>query len=133
MFKAIPDLDTDDSFMKLMNNPQKLKISNVGELKESNNGNGYYFYIDFTLLKTSQEVGIGYNVKVNKDGSLYVGAGAKLYPLLSHVSGIEDDAIQCTKEDIDDALLGLEFEAKASRVRNGNKKWNVIIPVTGDD
>ena len=115
--------------VKLFKKDENGSKNYIGELKESNNGNGHYFYIDFTLVETSQEVGIGYNVKLNKDGSLYVGAGAKLYPLLSHISGIEDDAIQCTKEDIDDALLGLEFEAKASRVKNRNKKWYVIVPI----
>lgn len=130
MFEAIPELDDDEFFMKLMNKPHKLRISGIGDLRESNNGKGHYFYIDFVLVETSQEVGIGFNVKVNDDGTLYVGEGAKLYPLLSFVSGIEHDAIRCTKEDIDDALSDLEFEAKASREKKGNKKWYVIRPIS---
>lgn len=130
MFEGIHELDDDEFFMKLMSKPHKLRISNIGDLRESNNGNGNYFYIDFVLVETSQEVGIGFNVKVNDDMTLYVSKDAKLYPLLSFVSGIKDDKIRCTKKDIDDALSDLEFEAKASREKKGNKKWYVIRPIS---
>ena len=51
MFEAIPELDDDEFFMKLMNKPHKLRISNIGDLRESNNGKGHYFYIDFVLVE----------------------------------------------------------------------------------
>jgi len=50
--------------------------------------------------------------------------------LLSFVSGIKNDAIRCTKKDIDDALSDLEFEASASKEKKGNKKWYVIRPIS---
>ena len=103
-------------------------------MKPSKNGkdNEFFFYVHFKVLDSSQVVKIGFNVKVNEDNTIYVGEGAKLYPILSFASGIKGEAIRCRKEDID-TLKGLEFNAKSVRRKFGNKAYYVIIPFSEGD
>jgi len=135
-FEAVSSngIDRDEFFIELLNNPEGLKIKRIDDLKSSNNGkaNEYFFYIHFLILSTSQVVKIGFNVKLNEDETIYVGEGAKLYPLLSFASGIKGEAIRCRKEDID-GLLGLEFNAKSVRRKFGNKSYYVLIPISSGD
>lgn len=123
-------MDTDDFMIGLLNNPKDLKIVDVGEFKVSDRSKeGYkYFYLTIQDLDTSEKVKLSFNVKVNDDNSVYVGEGAKLYPLLSYVSKINDEAIICFKEDIDEALNGLEFKGKSIRRKFGNKSYFVLVP-----
>lgn len=126
----------DDILIDLMNNPRELKIHNVSELKTSENSKeGYqYFYVSFEDVENSMTFKVPYNVKVNHDDSIYVGIGAKIYPLLSFVSHIEDEAIVCFKEDIDEALNGLVFHAKAVMRKFGRSPYYILIPLNeGDD
>lgn len=129
-FESVPSLDDDDFYKILMENPQKVSIVEVGDFIESDDvKNGYYFYITYMLISTSQEKKISYNFKVNNDGRVIVGEGAKLYPLLSHISGIKHGDIRCTKEDIAQGLdSDLSFKATSQRVK-GKKTWWKIIPI----
>ena len=129
------NIDTDDFMIGMINNPKDLKILEVGEFKVSDRSReGYkYFYVTIQDMKTSDKVKLSFNVKVNDDNSIYVGQGAKLYPLLSYVSHIDDEAIICFKEDVDEALNGLEFKGKSIRRRFGNKSYFVLVPIGQGD
>lgn len=135
-FEAVSSngLDKDEFFIELLNNNKRLKIHQIDDLKPSKNGkdNEFFFYVHFKVLDSSQVVKIGFNVKVNEDNTIYVGEGAKLYPILSFASGIKGEAIRCRKEDID-TLKGLEFNAKSVRRKFGNKAYYVIIPFSEGD
>ena len=135
-FEAVSSngLDKDEFFIELLNNIKRLKIHQIDDLKPSKNGkdNEFFFYVHFKVLDSSQVVKIGFNVKVNEDNTIYVGEGAKLYPILSFASGIKGEAIRCRKEDID-TLKGLEFNAKSVRRKFGNKAYYVIIPFSEGD
>lgn len=135
-FEAVSSnaLDKDEFFIEMLNQSQRLRIKQIDDLKKSSNekSNECFFYVHFELIDTSQIVKIGFNVKVNADKSIYIGEGAKLYPLLSFASGIKGEAIKCTKEDID-TLKGLEFNAKTVRRKFGNKPYYVIIPISEGD
>ena len=128
-------IDTDDFMIGMMNNPKDLKVLDVGEFKSSERSReGYkYFYVTIQDIKTSEKVKLSFNVKVNEDNSIYIGQGAKLYPILSYVSHITDEAIVCFKEDIDEALNGLEFKGKSIRRKFGNKSYFVLIPTRQGD
>ena len=104
------NVDNDEFLIELMNNPKELKIIDVGDLKTSDNSKeGYqYFLIEFEDTETLETVKLSFNVKVNDDNSIYIGQGAKIYPILSYVSHIHNEGIVCFKEDIDEALI-VEF------------------------
>lgn len=129
-FESIPSLDDDEFYKILMRNPQQVSIVEVGDFIESDDvKNGFYFYVTFMLNATSQEKKISYNFKVNNDGKVVIGEGAKLYPLLSYVSGIKHGDIRCTKDDIANAFIDdLTFKATSSR-QKGKKTWWKIIPI----
>ena len=130
-FESIPTLDDDEFFKILLDNPQEISIVEVGDFLESDDvKNGYYFYITHVLNSTSQEKKISYNFKVNYDGKVVIGEGAKLYPLLSYISGIKHGDIRCTKDDIVNAFNSdLTFKATLSR-QKGKKTWWKIIPIS---
>lgn len=138
MFKkaeSSSNMDTDEFLIGMMNNPKLLEILEVGDLKTSDNSKeGYqYFYVKIRDMDTSEAVKLSFNVKVNDDNSIYVGQGAKIYPLLSYVSNIRNEAIICFKEDIDEALNGLTFEAKTIRKKFGRKPYFVLVPIGQGD
>ena len=127
-FERVPTLDEDDFYMSLMKTPQNVSILEIGNLYESDDKeNQAYFYIKYMLCNTTQEQSVAYNVKY-VDGKIIVPEGAKLYPLLSFVSGIQDGEIHCLKEDIDDALKDLTFKARAKK-QKGKQTWYKIIPL----
>jgi len=125
-------IDTDEILIQMINSPKNLKIVDVGEFKHSDNQKEdyKYFYVTFEDVKSSEKFKLSYNVKVNEDESIYIGQNAKLYPILSYVSHIHDEAIICFKEDIDDALNGLKFKAKALRKKFGRKPYFVLVPIS---
>lgn len=132
-FNRIEEMDEDDFLMDMRTNPKELRIIDVGELRESDSENGgEYFYVTFENPENFQTFDMGYNVKRMDDGDLYIGSKSKLYPLLSHVSGINDGGIQCEFTDIVSGLEGLSFKAKTKREKYGNKKYFIIVPV-GDE
>lgn len=129
------NIDTDDFMMDMLNNPKKLVINEVSELKTSENSReGYqYFFISLEDVVSHDKIKLSFNVKVNEDNTIYIGQGAKLYPLLSYVSHIDDEAIVCLKEDIDEALNGLTFKAKSIRKKFGRKPYFVLVPIRQGD
>ena len=131
-FKKVKEIDEDEFLMQIKENPQIIKIVNVGELRESEDGEGLYFYITFENPKTLQTFDIGYNVKGNEEDLLFIGMKSKLFPIASYVSGINNDNINCYYSDIKESLEGLEFKASSKREKFGNKKYFMIVPV-GDD
>lgn len=130
-FESIPSLDDDEFFKILMREPQEVSIVDVGDFIPSDEiKNGFYFYVTYLLKSTSQEKKISYNFKVNNDGKVVIGEGAKLYPLLSYISGIKHGDIRCTKKDIAEGLSeDISFKATSSR-QKGKKTWWKIIPIT---
>lgn len=128
-------IDTDEILIQMINSPKDLKIVDVGEFKHSDNQKEdyKYFYVTFEDVESSERFKLSYNVKVNDDDSIYIGQNAKLYPILSYVSYIRDEAIVCFKEDIDKGLNGLEFKAKSIRKKFGRKPYFVLIPITKGD
>lgn len=129
------NIDTDEFLIGLINNPKELKVLEVGDLKTSDNSReGYqYFYVEFEDTETFETVRLSFNVKVNEDNTIYIGQGAKIYPLLSYVSNIRNEAIICLKEDIDEALNGLTFQAKTLRKKFGRKPYFVLVPIAKGD
>lgn len=127
--------DMDDFMVDMLNSPKNLKIIDVGDLKATERTtNGYkFFYITLQDVDTSKKIKLSYNVKINEDSSIYIGQGAKIYPLLSYVSHITDEGIVCFKEDIDDALDGLTFKGKSIRKKFGGKKYFVLVPIVEGD
>lgn len=133
-FKRVEEIDEEDILMNLRDNPETIRITNVGELRESDNEEGSgYFYVTCENPRNFQSFDIGYNVKINRDGSIYVGSNSKLFPLLSYVSGIDDSGIRCDFDDITDSLMNLCFKARTERKRFGNKKYFIIIPIDDED
>jgi len=128
-FKKVEEIDEDDFLMSLRSNPKKLKIIEVKDLKDSDSGEGAYFYTSFENPETFQTFDMGFNVKVNDDGSLFVGSKSKLYPILSYATGIDEGIVCDDFEDIREALEGLSFKAAARREKFGNKKYFIIFPV----
>ena len=129
------NVDNDEFLIGMVNNPKELKVLDVTELKTSENSKeGYqYFKIKVMDTETSETIRLSFNVKVNDDNSLYIGQGAKLYPLASYLSNISDEAIICFKEDLDEALNGLTFQAKAIRKKFGRKPYFVLVPIGQGD
>lgn len=128
-FKRVDEIDEDDFLMSMRQNPKTLKIIDVKELRESESGDGGYFYVSFENPESFQSFDMGFNVKMKDNGALYVGSKSKLYPILSYASGIDDGGIECEFEDIKNALEGLTFRAKTRRDKFGNKKYFIIYPV----
>lgn len=126
-FKKVEELDELDFFMGLKQTPKELEIIKIGDLRESSKGDGLYFYITFRLVETMQTIDVGYNIHSNGE-SLIIGARSKLYPLLSHVTHINDGAISCLKSDIDEVLKGYKFKASVKVEKFGNKRYFIIIP-----
>lgn len=129
------NVDTDEFLIGMINNPKDLKVLEVGDLKTSDNSReGYqFFYVKLQDVETSEAVKLSFNVKVNEDNSIYIGQGAKFYPLASYVSHIRNEAIICFKEDIDEALNGLTFKAKTIRKKFGRKPYFVLVPIGQGD
>lgn len=129
-FRRIEEMDEDDFLMDMRSNPKELIILKVGELRESGNDDGgEYFYMTFQNPQNFQTFDMGYNVRRNDEGDLYVGSKSKLYPILSYVSGINDGGIECEFSDIVGSLEGLRFKARTKREKYGNKKYFIIIPI----
>lgn len=127
-FERVETLDEDDFYKSLVKQAQKVSIIDIGKLYESDDKeNQAYFYIKYMLASNGQEQSVAYNVKYIDD-IIIVPEGAKLYPLLSFVSGIEDGEIHCNKQDIDDALKDLSFKARAKK-QKGKTTWYKIIPI----
>lgn len=127
-FKQVEEIDEEDFLMDMRKNTKVLKIIDVKELRESDDGEGGYFYASFENPESFQSFDMGFNVKMNDSGSLFVGSKSKLHPILSYASGIEG-GIECEFEDIKNALEGLTFKARARRDKFGNKKYFIIYPV----
>lgn len=128
-FKKVEEMDEDDFLMGMRKASKLLKIIEVKDLRDSESGEGGYFYVSFENPETFQSFDMGFNVKMNDSGSLYVGSKSKLHPILSYASGI-DEGIECDDfEDIRQSLEGLTFRAKARREKFGNKKYFIIYPV----
>jgi len=129
------NVDTDEFLIGMINNPKDLEIVDISELKTSDNSKeGYqYFYIKIKDMDSKEKVRLSFNVKVNEDNSIYIGQGAKIYPLLSYVSNIRNEGIVCFKEDIDEALDGLTFKAKTIRKKFGRKPYFVLVPIGQGD
>ena len=133
-FNRIEEVDEDDFLMNMRMNPKLLRITEIKELKRSESGDGGYFYASFENPETFQSFDMGYNVRMNDDGSLFIGSKSKLYPILSLVTGIKDGAIRCDDfSDIKEALEGVTFKATTRREKFGNKKYFIIIPIDDGD
>lgn len=131
-FKKVEEMDEDDFLMSMRQSSKLLRIIDVKDLKESESGEGGYFYMSFEHPETFQTFDMGFNVRMNDDGSLFVGSKSKLYPILSYFSGI-DEGIQCDDfEDIRECLEGKSFRAKTRREKYGNKKYFIIYPVNDE-
>ena len=131
-FKKVEEIDEDDFLMSMRKSSKQLKIIEVKDLKESDSGDGGYTYITFEHPESFQTFDIGYNVKMNEDGTLFIGSKSKLHPILSYLTGI-DGGISCDDfEDIKQALEGESFKAKTKREKYGNKKYFIIYPVDDD-
>ena len=127
-FERVETLDENDFYNSLMKQAQNVSILDVGNLYESDDKeNQAYFYIKFMLCNTTQEQSVAYNVKYI-DEKIIVPEGAKLWPLLSFVSGIQDGEIHCLKQDIDDSLKDLTFKARVQK-QKGKQTWYKIIPI----
>lgn len=128
-FKKVEEIDEDDFLMSLRTNPKPLKIIEVKDLKESESGEGAYFYTSFENPETFQSFDMGFNVRMNADDSLFVGSKSKLYPILSYATGIDGGIVCDDFEDIRTALEGLTFKAATKREKFGNKKYFIIYPI----
>ena len=128
MFKSVVEISPDEFMVQLLDNPQKVRIDNISDLRESEKTGNSYFYMDLSLPESGESASIGYNVKETSSGGLYVGEGSKLYPLLSSISGIEQGAITCLKSDIDE-LKDMEFQAVSQKKKNGRITWYELVPL----
>lgn len=131
-FRKIEEMDEDDFLMSLRTNPKPLKIVDVKDLNLSESGDGGYFYSSFEHPETFQTFDMGFNVRINEDGSLYVGSKSKLHPILSYATGLDGGIICDEFEDIRQSLEGLTFKASTKREKFGNKKYFIIIPVNDE-
>ena len=126
-FKGRNAPDNDDFYTSLANNPQPVAILDVGDLYEGEKEAQKYFYIKYMLCNTTQEQSVAYSVKY-VDGTLIATEGSKIYPLVSFVSGLDDDEILFTKEDIDEALKDKTFRMRAKK-QKGKTAWYKLIPL----
>lgn len=135
MFKVVPYLNKNTFLRDLRDEktPQRLKITNVTDLKEKGNGNKAYFYVDIENLDTKKISSLDYTVgTLAEHGNpeiLHIDIGTPFHKLISYASGLTGGAIRCSKEDIDKTLTGLEFMGKCNTSwKKGNGRWE-IIPV----
>lgn len=126
-FKGRNAPDDDDFYISLANNPQPVAILDVGDLYDGEKEAQKYFYIKYMLCNTTQEQSVAYSVKYI-DGTLIATEGSKIYPLVSFVSGLDDDEILFTKEDIDEALKDKTFRMRAKK-QKGKTAWYKLIPL----
>lgn len=116
-----------DFYQSLANNPQPVTVLDVGDLYDGEKEAQKYFYIKYMLCNTTQEQSVAYSVKY-VDGTLIATEGSKLYPIVSFISGLDDDEIHFTKADIDEALKDKTFRMKA-RKQKGKQAWFKLIPL----
>lgn len=131
----IEGLTEAEFYTMLSNEPQKLKVANVSDVRQSKrNANDYFFYVDFILTATGQEMGIAYGIK--KDNSnpekYIIPSGSKLYKIMEYVHGLynkELESIRLTQDDIHESLDNLEAIFTAEKKKAGKTLYYVLIPV----
>lgn len=126
-FKGRNAPDVDDFYTALSKNPQPVAVLDVGDLYEGEQEAQKYFYVKYMLCNTTQEQSVAYSVRY-VDGTLIATEGSKIYPLVSFVSGLDDDEILFTKADIDEALKDKTFKMKAKK-QKGKTAWFKLIPL----
>ena len=119
--------DDDDFYKSLANNPQPVAVLDVGDMYDGDKEAQKYFYVKYMNCNTTQEQSVAYSVKY-ADGILIATEGSKIYPLVSFISGLDDDEILFTKEDIDEALKGKTFKMRAKK-QKGKTAWYKLVPL----
>lgn len=119
----------------LSKEPQKLKIANVSDVRQSKrNPDDYFFYIDFVVSATGQEMGVAYGIKKDNsaDNKYIIPSGSKLYKLIEYAYDrydIPDEKVYLTQEDLHESLDNLEAVFKAKKEKAGKTLYYVLIPV----
>ena len=119
----------------LSKEPQKLRVTNVSDVRQSKRkANDYYFYIDFMITSTGQEMGVAYGIKKNEaaDDTYIIPSGSKLYKIMEYVHDLYDkdlERISLNQDDLHTSLDDLEAVFTAKKEKAGKTTYYVLIPV----
>ena len=119
----------------LSKEPQKLKVVNVSDVRQSKrNANDYFFYIDFMITATGQEMGVAYGIKKDTatEDKYIIPSGSKLYKIMEYVHGLYDkdlERIALNQADLHESLDNLEAIFTAKKEKAGKTTYYVLIPV----
>ena len=119
----------------LSKEPQKLKVVNVSDVRQSKrNANDYFFYIDFMITSTGQEMGVAYGIKKDAaaEDKYIIPSGSKLYKIMEYVHGLYDkdlERIALNQADLHESLDNLEAIFTAKKEKAGKTTYYVLIPV----
>ena len=119
----------------LSKEPQKLKVVNVSDVRQSKrNANDYFFYIDFMITSTGQEMGVAYGIKKDTatEDKYIIPSGSKLYKIMEYVHGLYDkdlERIALNQADLHESLDNLEAIFTAKKEKAGKTTYYVLIPV----
>ena len=123
----------------LSKEPQKLRVSNVSDVMyhERNGHKDYFFYIDFVVTATGQEMGVAYGIKKDPaaDDRYIIPSGSKLYKLIEYAYDryyIPDEKVYLTQDDLHESLDELEAVFTAKKEKAGKTLYYVLIPIKNE-
>ena len=129
----IEGLTEAEFYQLLAKDPQKLRIVNVTDVRDSRNQGDYFFYVDYIIVSTGQKIGVSYGVKnEGVPDKWIIPSGSKLYPIMEYVHdlyGRSLERITLNQQDIHDSLDNLEAVFKAEKRKAGKTTYYVLIPV----
>lgn len=119
----------------LSKEPQKLRVVNVSDVRQSKRkADDYFFYVDFMITATGQEMGVAYGIKKDKsaEDKYIIPSGSKLYKIMEYVHGLygkDLERIALNQDDIHESLDDLEAVFTAKKEKAGKTTYYVLIPV----
>lgn len=131
----IEGLTEAEFYSMLSQKPHKLKVANVSDVRQSKrNDNDYFFYVDFIVVATGQEIGVAYGIKKDETAAdkYIIPSGSKLYKIMEYVHNLYGkglERIALNQEDIHESLDGLEAVFTAKKEKAGKTLYYVLIPV----
>ena len=130
----VEDITEAEFYQMLVDNPQRLKVTNVTDIRDSKKAGDYFFYIDFVMVKSGQKKGVSYGIKKEPDtaDTWVIPSGSKLYPIMEYVYDLYNrslEKITLNQADIHDALDNLEAVFTAKKDKAGNNVYYKLIPV----
>lgn len=114
--KVLNKINQNEACLKLINNPQKLKIESITSIKQTTyNPEKFYFYINF-LMEDGFKFGVSYTFDLIDGDEFQCTTYSKLFVLVKNFLDIDEEncgGIHFSKNDMRKLLLKKEFLATA--------------------